>query len=125
MAGWSDFSVFLKLVKDLIFIRESKFKALWKLPATLQVDAKFLILLRKLKASLCKPLGFKCNPPLFSSFEVIFPLPLTSICKQYKCSFVLITVKEALALSVLVINFEKTTLLTTYTMLLALAKSEY
>ena len=63
-------------------------------------------------ASLPKPFGFKCNCPLLSLFEVIFPLSMTSICKLCKCSFVLITVKETLPLSVLVIksanaNFEK------------------
>ena len=94
MADWSDFSIFPKFVKDLKFIWESKLEALWKLLVTRQVVANFLILLIKLIASLPKPLGFKCNLPLFSSFEVIFPLSMISICKPCKCSFVLITVKE-------------------------------
>ena len=81
MADWSDFSVFPKLVKDLKFIWESKLKALWKLLVTHQVVANFLIHLIKLIATLPKPLGFKCNPSLFSSFEVIFPL---SIILYYK-----------------------------------------
>ena len=54
---------------------------------------KLLILLIKLIASFPEPLRFKYNPPLFSSFEVIFPLSMISICKPYKCSFVLIIVK--------------------------------
>ena len=66
MADLSDFSVFPKFVKDLKFIWESKLDALWKLPVTLQVVANFLILIIKLIASLPKPLGFKCNPPLLS-----------------------------------------------------------
>ena len=81
MADWSDFSVFPKLVKDLKFIWESKLKALWKLLVTHQVVANFLIHLIKLIATLPKPLGFKCNPSSFSSFEVIFPL---SIILYYK-----------------------------------------
>ena len=56
--------------------------------------------------SLPEPLGFKRNPPLLSSPEVIFPLSMTSICKPCKCSFVLITVEEALSLSVLAIKLE-------------------
>ena len=76
MEDWSDFSVFPKLVKDLKFIWESKLEALWKLLVTCQVVANFLILLIKLIASLPKHLGFKCNPPLLSSFEVIFSLPI-------------------------------------------------
>ena len=66
MADLSDFSVFPKFVKDLKFIWESKLDALWKLPVTLQLVANFLILIIKLIASLPKPLGFKCNPPLLS-----------------------------------------------------------
>ena len=66
MADLPDFSVFPKFVKDLKFIWESKLDALWKLPVTLQVVANFLILIIKLIASLPKPLGFKCNPPLLS-----------------------------------------------------------
>ena len=66
MADLSDFSVFPKFVKDLKFIWESKLDALWKLPVTLQVVANFLILIIKLIASLPKPLGFECNPPLLS-----------------------------------------------------------
>ena len=77
-ADWSDFSVFLKLVKDLKVISESKVETLLK-PVTRQVVAAFLILLLKLIASLPKPLGFKSNPPLFSSFEVMFPLSTISI----------------------------------------------
>ena len=42
---------------------------------------QLLIHLIKLIATLPKPLGFKCNPSLFSSFEVIFPL---SIILYYK-----------------------------------------
>ena len=86
MADWSDFSVFSK---DLKFMWESKLEALWKLAVTRQVFATFLIFLIILIASLPKPLGFKCNPPLFSWFEVIFPLLMISICKPCKCSFVL------------------------------------
>ena len=57
-------------------------------------------------ASLPKFLGFKCNPLLFNSFEVTFPLSMTSNCKPCKYSFGLITVKEAVPLSVRVIKLE-------------------
>ena len=100
MADWSDFWEFPRLVKDLKFIWESKLEALWKLPVIRQVVANFLILLIKLIESLPKPLEFKCNPPLFSLFDVILPLSMISICKPCKCSFILITVKDALPLSV-------------------------
>ena len=93
------------------FVWESKFEAFWKQPVTRQVVAIFLIFLIKLIASLPKPLGFKCNPPLFSLFELIFPLPMVSTSKPCKCSFVLITVEEALPLSVRVIKLGMTTLL--------------
>ena len=85
------------------FIWDSKIEAFWKQPATYQGNANFLILLIKLIASIPKTLGFKCNPPLFSSFEVIFPLSMVSIDKPCKCSFVLIFVKETLPLLVRVI----------------------
>ena len=108
MADLSDFSVYPKLAKDLEFTSISKLEALWKLPVTYQVVKNLLILEIKFIAS---PLGFKCNPPLLSSFEVIFPLSMISIGKSCKCSFVLITVKEALPLSVPLIKLEMTTLL--------------
>ena len=111
MADLSDFSVYPKLAKDPKLAAVSKLEALWKLPVTRQVVTIFLILLIKLIASLPKPLGFKCNPPSLSSFEVIFRLSMISICKPCKCLFVLITVKEALPLSVLVIKLKMTTLL--------------
>ena len=72
---------------------------------------KFLVLLIKLIASLPKPLRFKCNPPLLSSFEIIFPLLMTFICKPCNCSFVLITAKEPLPFSVVALKLEMTTLL--------------
>ena len=78
---------------------------------TRQVVTNFLILLIKLIASLPKPLGFKCNPPLFSSFEFMFPLLMVSTDKLCKSSFVLITVKESLPILVRVIKLEMTTLL--------------
>ena len=111
MADLSHFSMYPKLAKNLKFSSVSKLEAFWKLLVTRQIITNFLILLMKLIASLPKPLGFKCNPPLLSSFEVIFPLSMTSICKPCKCSFVLITVKEALPLSVLVIKLRMKTLL--------------
>ena len=111
MAGLSDLSMFPKLAKNLKFTSVSNLEALWKLPVTRQFVTNILILLIKSIASLPKPLWFKCNPPLLSLFEVIFPFSMTSICKSCKCSFVLITVEEALPLSVLVIKLEMTTLL--------------
>ena len=84
MADCSDFSVFLKLIIALKIIRESKLEASSKLPVTLQVVANFLILLITLIARLPKPIGFKCNLPFFSSFEVIFPFSMISICKPCK-----------------------------------------
>ena len=75
--------------------------------------------------SLPKPLGFKCNPLLFSSFEVIFPLSMISICKPCKCSFVLITVKEALPLSVRVIKLEMTKILSSKVFLINFHRSSY
>ena len=111
MADLSDFSVYPKFAKNLKRTSSvSKLEALWKLPVTCQVVTIFLILLIKLIASLPKPLRFKCNPPLLSSSKVIFPLSMTSICKPCKCSFVLITIKEALSLSVQIIKLEMTTL---------------
>ena len=105
------FMAFPKLVKNLKFIRKLKLKTSRKLPVTYKVVVNFLILLMKLIASLLKPLGYKCNPPLFNSFEVIFPLSITSSCKPCKCTFILLTVKEILPLSVRVIKLEMTTLL--------------
>ena len=110
MADLSDLSVFLKMVKNLKFIWESKLEDLWKLPVTRQI-INFLILLIKLIPSLPSPLGFKCNAHLLSSFEVKFPLLMISICKPYKYSFILITITESLLLSVRVIKLEMTTLL--------------
>ena len=107
----SNFSVYPKLAKSLKLTSVSKLEAIWKLPVIGQVVTNLLILLIKLIASLPKPLGFKCNPPLLSSFEVIFPLSMILICKPCKCSFVLITLKEAMPLSVLVIKLEMTKLL--------------
>ena len=96
------FQYFLK------FVWESKLEALWKQPVIRQVVPIFLI---NLIASSSKPRWFKCKPPLFSSCKVIFPLPMISICKQCKYSFVIITVKEAFRLSVRVIKLKMTTLL--------------
>ena len=70
-----DFSIFPKLADNLKFVWESKLEALWKLLVTRQIDANFLILQIKLIASL--PLGCKCSPPLFNSFEVMFPMSVT------------------------------------------------
>ena len=94
MADLADFSMYPKLAKYLKFTSVPKLETLLKLPVTHQVVTNFLILLIKLIASLPKPLGFKCNPPLLSSFEVTFPLSMISICKPCKSSFVLITVKK-------------------------------
>ena len=110
MADLSDLSVFLKMVKNLKFIWESKLEDLWKLPVTRQI-INFLILLIKLIPSLPSPLGFKCNAHLLSSFEVKFPLLMISICKPYKYSFILITITESLLLSVRVIKLKMTRLL--------------
>ena len=71
----------------------------------------FLILLIKSIARLSKPIEFKYYHLLFSSFEVIFPLLMISICKPCKCSFVSITVKKVLPSSVRVIKLEMIMLL--------------
>ena len=74
-------------------------------------------------ASLAKPLEFRYKPLLFSLFEIIFLLSLISTCKPCKCSFALITVKEALRLSVHVIKLEMITLLSDKTFSINLFRS--
>lgn len=49
-----------------------------KLPVSRQFVANFLIHL-KFRASLPELFGWKCNPPLFDLFQVIFQSSMTSI----------------------------------------------
>ena len=76
-----------------------------------------------LDCSLWESLGFKCNPPLFNSFEVEFSLTMTSNWRTYKCWFILVTAKEGLLLSIHLSKLEVTMLLSDKILLIYCFKS--
>ena len=79
---------------------------LWKLPTTCHDLLKLLIFLIKLIANLPKPCLFKCNPPRLSPALLILLLSMMSSCSVDKCWLTLLTVSEALALSVLKVKLK-------------------